>query len=77
MCSSDLGDALLVAPVLEPGVEEMHVPLPAGTDWTHVWSGASFVGGTVAHVATPPGRCPVFVRADQAHAFSTVFAALN
>ena len=72
-----LGDALLVAPVLDPRVEEMHVPLPVGTDWTHVWSGARFVGGTVAHVATPPGKCPVFVRADEAHAFSTVFAALN
>lgn len=72
-----LGDALLVAPVLAPGLDEMLVDLPSGTDWRHVWSGELFAGGSTARVATPPGKCPVFVRANKVVEFATVFSALN
>ena len=40
-----LGRALLVAPVVEPGVEERQVYLPSGSAWYDVWTGALFEGG--------------------------------
>ncbi|MEM9999693.1 MAG: TIM-barrel domain-containing protein [Pseudomonadota bacterium] len=71
-----LGPDLLIAPVLTPATEEMDVLLPEGTDWRHVWTGAHFEGGDTVTVATPWGKCPVFVRDGAAEKFHTAFPAL-
>jgi len=58
-----LGQALLVAPVTEPGATGRPVGLPAGT-WHSLWAaGATGAGGTVARFDAPPDRIPVLVRA--------------
>ena len=55
------GDALLVAPVTEPGGEK-DVYLPAGT-WYNIWTGEQFEGGKVVHFdAVPLDQIPVFGR---------------
>ncbi len=56
-----LGDALLVAPVVEPGVESWPVRLPAG-EWVDAWTGAPHAGGQLVDTRTPRSRVPVFVR---------------
>ena len=57
-----LGDDLLVAPVLEPGVDSWPVALPAG-EWTDVWTGETVTGGRTVRVDAPINRVPVFARA--------------
>ena len=42
-----LGRSLLVAPVVEPGVSERDVYLPAGVTWYDLWTGEAFEGGQV------------------------------
>lgn len=54
-----LGDALLVAPVVEPGATTREVYLPPGT-WYHVWTGDAFEGGQRLEVPSPVGSPPVF-----------------
>lgn len=61
------GPDLLVAPVLEPGATHRTAYLPAGTAWTHLWTGREHTGGNEATVPAPPGRPPVFVRAGSPH----------
>lgn len=58
-----LGDAILVAPVLEPGVESWPVYLPEG-EWIDAWTGDSVDGGRVVQRTTPRHRVPVFVHAE-------------
>ena len=67
-----LGDALLVAPVLEPGVSEWPAYLPAG-DWVDVWTGTPVAGGTVVTSTTTRDRVPVFARAESWPALEAVF----
>jgi alpha-D-xyloside xylohydrolase len=55
-----LGDALLVAPLLEPG-DRRRVYLPAGT-WTDWWSGARVVGSRWIDVSAPLDTLPLWVR---------------
>ena len=62
-----LGPDLLVAPVLRQDAREWSAPLPAGTDWVHVWSGTAFHGGQSVTVRAPLGQPPVFFRAGSAH----------
>ena len=57
-----LGDALLVAPVLEAGRRARSVYLPPG-GWFEWASGAPFSGERNVEVAAPLGRVPLFVRA--------------
>ncbi|MEE4488935.1 glycoside hydrolase family 31 protein [Streptomyces sp. BE230] len=57
-----LGDALLVAPVLEPGVGERSVRLPAGR-WYDTVSGAVYEGPGQVVVDAPLSRVPVLARA--------------
>jgi alpha-glucosidase len=57
-----LGDALLVAPVLEAGAVRRSVYLPAG-DWYDFWTNELFEGGQVVNVPAPLERLPLFVRA--------------
>ncbi len=61
-----LGDALLVAPVVEQGAVTRRVYLPPGR-WYDVWSGTPYESGTTVEVAAPIGRPPMFSRdADRA-----------
>lgn len=56
------GDALLVAPVLEPGVDERSVTLPEGS-WLDYWDGTRYEGPGDVTVPAPLGRLPLFLRA--------------
>ncbi|NSC20467.1 glycoside hydrolase family 31 protein [Streptomyces albus subsp. chlorinus] len=60
-----LGDALLVAPVLEPGVRVRAVRLPAGR-WYDTATGRSWDGPATVRLAAPLGRVPVLARAGAA-----------
>ncbi|MFE0879844.1 glycoside hydrolase family 31 protein [Streptomyces smyrnaeus] len=60
-----LGDALLVAPVLEPGVRSRPVRLPAGR-WYDTRTGHGHQGPATVRVAAPLGRLPVLARAGSA-----------
>ncbi len=58
-----LGPDLMIAPVLDPGVDEVRVYLPKG-EWAHLWSQESWqVGeeGKWLTVAAPLGELGVFV----------------
>ncbi|MGW3497308.1 glycoside hydrolase family 31 protein [Streptomyces sp. NPDC001020] len=57
-----LGDGLLVAPVLEPGVDRRTVPLPPGR-WYDTVTGKAFQGPGTVVVDAPLSRIPVLVRA--------------
>jgi alpha-glucosidase len=58
-----LGDAMLVAPVVEPGLRTVTVYLPAGATWRDGWSGERLVGGTAVERPAPYGAPPFFWRA--------------
>ncbi|MET9963813.1 glycoside hydrolase family 31 protein [Streptomyces sp. NPDC006326] len=57
-----LGDALLVAPVLEPGADRRAVRLPRGR-WYDTATGAAYEGPGQVLLDAPPGRIPVLARA--------------
>lgn len=58
------GPALLVAPVLAPGVAEWPTYLPETTGgWFDFWTGAHADGGRTVQAAAPLERVPLFVRA--------------
>ncbi|MEU3660688.1 glycoside hydrolase family 31 protein [Streptomyces sp. NPDC032940] len=57
-----LGDCLLVAPVLEPGVDVRAVRLPRGR-WYDTATERAYEGPGQVLVEAPPGRIPVFARA--------------
>lgn len=62
-----LGTDLLAAPVVEQGATERRLYLPAGADWTHVWTGEVFAGGSWVTVAAPlDGPPPLFARTGSA-----------
>jgi alpha-glucosidase (family GH31 glycosyl hydrolase) len=56
-----LGDDLLVAPVVQPGVESWPIYLPAG-EWVHLWSGDVVRGGHIIESRAPIDEIPVYVR---------------
>lgn len=57
------GPSLLVAPVMEAGVSERSVYLPAGTTWTDANTGKTYEGGQVVTVPAPIDIIPVFKKA--------------
>lgn len=57
-----LGDSLLVAPVLQPGVTALSVRLPRGL-WYDTATGERYPGRARVRLAAPPGRIPVLARA--------------
>jgi alpha-glucosidase (family GH31 glycosyl hydrolase) len=69
-----LGDDLLVAPVLEPGVTSWPVYLPAGR-WVNVWTGEAVEGGSTIEVDAPLDSIPVFARAGAAERLRPLFTA--
>ena len=56
------GDAFLVAPVMDPGVESVDVSLPAGT-WFDFWNGTRYDGDRTVSVPVTLETIPVLVRA--------------
>ena len=68
-----LGDDLLVAPVVEPGARVWPIYLPRGT-WVDAWNGKHVDGEQVVDVdVSLPSRLPVFVRAEAWPGLSNVF----
>jgi alpha-glucosidase len=61
-----LGGDLLVAPVLHAGQTSREVYFPQGDAWIDWWDGARHAGGTVAKIAAPLDRLPLFIRAGAA-----------
>lgn len=55
------GPDLLVSPVMEAGVREKDVYLPAGT-WYNVWTGEAVEGGRTVKAEAPLTTIPVFTR---------------
>jgi alpha-glucosidase (family GH31 glycosyl hydrolase) len=68
-----LGDHLLVAPVTQPGLEQLEVYLPEG-NWVDVWDGSEHDGGRVHTVAAPIDQIPAFATDDAATQLTKVFA---
>ncbi len=56
------GDAFLVAPVTDPGVDSVNVDLPPGA-WFDFWDGTRYEGGHTARVGVTLETIPVLVRA--------------
>ena len=56
------GNDLLVAPVLDPGLDEWAVYLPKGEVWVHLWTKEEMEGGLEVLVPAPLGNPPVFYR---------------
>ncbi|MCX7626681.1 MAG: DUF5110 domain-containing protein [Candidatus Sumerlaeaceae bacterium] len=57
-----LGDALLVAPVIEPAKDRRMLYLPAG-GWYHWWTNSRFEGQNYYIVEAPPAQPPLFAKA--------------
>jgi alpha-glucosidase len=57
-----VGDALLVAPILQKGAVSRSVYLPAG-QWYDFWTNTGITGGRMITVKAPLERLPLFVRA--------------
>ena len=53
---------VLVAPVMEAGMRERAVYLPAGETWRNAWTGDVFSGGQTVTVQAPLDEIPIFVR---------------
>ena len=75
-----VGEAILVAPVGTPGIQERSVYLPAGV-WYDLWSGERLVAGDPAHpehggravaVEAPLDRMPIFLRGGTVIPFETL-----
>lgn len=56
------GDAFLVAPVTDPGLDAVDVDLPAGT-WFDFWNGRRYEGGATVSIPVTLETIPVLVRA--------------
>jgi len=70
-----LGDDLLVAPVVEPGASTWPIYLPSGS-WIDAWSGTAHEGGSVTTIdVSDVTHLPVFVRASAWPQLKEIFAA--
>ena len=56
------GPELLVAPVMEAGLSERSVYLPAGCSWKEAYTGRLYDGGQTVQAAAPLEIIPVFVQ---------------
>ena len=57
------GDAFLVAPVVQDGVNRRDVYLPAGHKWIDFWTGQSFEGGQTVRKEAHADVLPLYVKA--------------
>jgi alpha-glucosidase len=58
-----IGPDLLVAPALDPGMEEVALTAPRGDAWRDLATGRLFAGGETLSLCAPWSRVPVLVRA--------------
>ena len=73
-----LGDALLVAPVVEPGASTRRVYLPRGPSaWFDFATGRRYEAGQVHEVPAPLGCLPLFARAGAAVALTAATGAAS
>lgn len=56
------GRDLLVAPVMEAGINRRPVYLPASAMWTDAWTGVEYQGGQTVTVDAPLDTIPLFLR---------------
>lgn len=56
------GPDILVAPITAEGARERDVYLPAGVDWTDVWTGTILKGGVTLTAQAPLERIPVYLK---------------
>ena len=56
------GDALLVAPIVEPGLKESKVTLPSGV-WFNFWNGQKYTGDQTVSISVTLETIPVFAKA--------------
>ncbi|MFT4143209.1 MAG: glycoside hydrolase family 31 protein [Mobilitalea sp.] len=56
------GSEILVAPVMEEGIRERNVYLPAGVTWVNACTGEELEGGQTIKVAAPLEVIPVFTK---------------
>jgi alpha-D-xyloside xylohydrolase len=56
------GPDYLVSPILYSGQREREVYLPADSNWTYIWTGEKYDGGTRIIVEAPIEHIPVFTR---------------
>ncbi|NEE02490.1 glycoside hydrolase family 31 [Phytoactinopolyspora halotolerans] len=68
-----LGDSLLVVPVVEPGVEDVVAYLPEG-EWVDVWRDVRHTGAAEVTLPAPIDQPPVLCRAEHWPALKEVFA---
>ena len=68
-----LGESILVAPVLQPGVTSWDVYVPEGS-WVDAFTGEPVSGGRVVSRPTPMQEVPVYVRAAAWPELESVFA---
>jgi len=61
------GSDILVAPVMEAGVESREVYLPAGCKWTESYTGIVYEGGQTVDAKAPIDIIPVFIRENCSH----------
>ncbi len=61
------GPDILVAPVMEEGVSERSVYLPAGETWTECYTGKKYEGGQTVTAAAPIDIIPVFTRGEKTY----------
>ena len=61
------GPDILVAPVMEEGMEKRSVYLPKGLSWTESKTGKCYEGGQTVTVNTPLDVIPVFVREGKSY----------
>jgi alpha-glucosidase len=59
-----LGEAILVAPVVEPGALAREVYLPEGALWRHGWTGEAVEGGRCVQAPAPFDQPPFMVRSE-------------
>ena len=57
------GKSILVAPIVEPGVNEWNVYLPKSATWYDFWSGKRFDGGQTIKTNAPLDKIPLFIKA--------------
>jgi len=56
------GPNIMVAPVLEAGVESRKVYLPSDSTWTDAWNGKIYEGGQTIDAAAPIDTIPLFLK---------------
>ena len=68
-----LGDALLIAPIMEYQANKRQVYLPADETWIDLWTQKSYLGGQEITVEANLDQIPLFVRAGRKEVVEQLF----